>query len=69
VPDALLTDGQRLALRRPAHGQARPASAQLIIDVPGGYETSIKRLRKLPIVTAYPGHGQPFSRDELSGVL
>jgi glyoxylase-like metal-dependent hydrolase (beta-lactamase superfamily II) len=46
-------------------GPARNA----IIDVRGDYDASVARLAELPIVTIYPGHGQPFSRDQLSRVL
>lgn len=40
-----------------------------IIDVQRGYDASVARLRGLPIVTVYPGHGRPFSRQQLSRVL
>ena len=40
-----------------------------IIDVQRDYDASVARLAELPIVTAYPGHGQPFSREQLMRVL
>ncbi|HZL05597.1 MAG TPA: MBL fold metallo-hydrolase, partial [Coriobacteriia bacterium] len=35
-----------------------------IIDVAPDYEASLRRLRELPIVTVYPGHGEPFAFDD-----
>jgi glyoxylase-like metal-dependent hydrolase (beta-lactamase superfamily II) len=40
-----------------------------IIDVRRDYDASVARLGELPIVTVYPGHGQPFSREQLMRVL
>ena len=39
-----------------------------IIDVATDYETSLQRLRELPIGTVYPGHGEPFTLDEAEGL-
>ncbi len=40
-----------------------------IIDVRRDYDRSVARLGELPIVTVYPGHGQPFDASELKAVL
>jgi len=37
-----------------------------IIDVAADYEASVERIRSLPIRMLYPGHGRPFTLDELA---
>jgi len=48
----------------PLENRTRPSIATLVDDAEA-LEASFERVKKLDIQTVYPGHGKPFTMDEI----